>query len=250
MQSKITHTKVKWIKALTITILCVLIFYTCKSMFSSVLTIRPETSIISWEKKKEPINVDLAISFTERLKKSIAINPSNAKNHFLLARLYELLAFQENSSIKNTYLVNAKKSYQQAILNQPTWDIAWARLALLNNKTNNKKQAINALEKALYLGPYENKNQSIIIPLLIKYWSVSEFVQKNKSQIIKVFSHALKFKKNHTLLLNTVLKSKNINLLHFIAPLIKHEHQLKKFNKHLSDNNLPITHLKSHVPNE
>lgn len=191
----LASTKINFVKAALIVALCSLVFWVGKSMFSSMLSIRPATSIVLWEQNKEPILPELAVSYIDRLKLSVAIDPNNAKSHFLLASLYELLAFEKNVAANDTYILNAQQSYQNAVFHQPSWDIAWARLATLHSKLNNNKEAINALEQALVLGPYEYQNQRLIIPIIIKYWNTDTFVKKNNSAIRKLFSHALNFKK-------------------------------------------------------
>ncbi|MGV2870713.1 hypothetical protein [Colwellia sp. E150_009] len=256
--SQTTHSKIPSIIAavtcLSFAIWSILWFW------SAVLTVRPETIITEWEKHQREENqpteqqaiVDetLANSMVARLKKSLAINPLDANSHLLLARFYEQLIKTDTTNTTNQYTQLAEASYQLATQHQPTWDYAWARLAnFYSNQTETNaininhelKNALeNALTNAIFLGPYEKRNQHIIIPLIFKHWSLlqqeqqtelSQQSQQAKNQITKVIKKALQT--SYALL--TLDSAKKYQRLKELEPLLTKQWHINRLNKYLRE---------------
>lgn len=199
--------------------------------WSSVLTVRPEVIITQWEKNKEEINQTLAITMIARLKQSIAINPLDANSHLLMARYYEALTNSESNTELDQYTELAEKAYKIAIKHQPSWDYAWAKLALFDSEQQqlNEINLMHALSKAMLLGPYERESQKVIIPLLFKHWPLITSNKLDQAQATKIIKHALK---HHTHALLTLNSAKKYNQLTTLAPMLTkkwHKNRLKKY---------------------
>jgi hypothetical protein len=213
-------------------------------LWSSVLTVRPEQVISQWEKDQTTINIEMAESFIPRLERSIALNPLDANTSFLLARLYELLAKTQN---KHKYSTLAENGYKAAIKKQPTWDYAWAKLANfysnlvdINSATKSQMSQIahsqkltQALMQAIKLGPYEDKNQKLIIPLIFKHWFILQAETANRNQLQKqvkaTIKHALKYHSNALLTLDS---AKKYNKLEELGPLLEQKWHINRLNKY------------------
>lgn len=198
--------------------------------WSSVITVRPEAIITQWEQNKEEINQALAITMIARLKQSIAINPLDANSHLLLARYYEALTNSEPSQ----YTELAEKTYKIAIKHQPSWDYAWAKLALFysDQQQFNEINLMHALSKTMLLGPYERENQKVIIPLLFKHWSLIANNKQAQTQAIKIIKHALKY---HTHALLTLNSAKKYQRLTELSPLLTKQWQKNRLKKYLRE---------------
>lgn len=160
-----------------------------------VLTIRPEAVITQWEQNNtEQINEDLAFSMIERLNTSITINHFDANSHFLLARYYELLAIKE----PGLFFELAERAYNVALLHQPSWEYAWARLANFYSMQAQLDEVsfMFSLSNAIALGPYEAKSQIITIPLFFKHWQTLSKYKDQMMKAEKIISHALKLNVN------------------------------------------------------
>ena len=206
--------------------------------WSSVLTVRPEAVITQWEQNKEEINQALAVTMIARLKQSIAINPLDANSHLLMARYYEALINIELNNKGNTkpnqYTELAEQEYKNAIKHQPSWDYAWGKLANFysNQEQLNEANLMHALSKAMLLGPYERKNQSVIIPLLFKHWQLIESNKQDLAQATKIIKHALKY---HTHALLTLNSAKKYNQLSTLAPMLTKKWHKNRLNKYLKE---------------
>ncbi len=170
-----------------------------------------------------------------RLKQSIAINPLDANSHLLMARYYEALTNSEPNSKAITkpihYTELAEQEYKSAIKHQPSWDYAWGKLANFYSKQeqSNEINLMHALSKAMLLGPYERKNQEVIIPLIFKHWSLIAKNKQERIQAIKIIKHALKYSTHVHLTLNSAKKYLQLTTL---APMLTkkwHKNRLKKY---------------------
>jgi hypothetical protein len=218
-----------------------------------ILTVRPEQVISQWEKDQTTINMEMAESFIPRLERSITLNSLDANTSFLLARLYELLAKAQH---KHKYSALAENAYKATIEKQPTWDYAWAKLA---NFYSNLEEAMNttsqtqtsphaqlqvtsqalskeltqALIQAITLGPYEDKTQKLVIPLIFKYWySLQTEPAKHehvKNQVESIIRHALKYESTTLVILDS---AKKYNRLEELDPLLKQKWHINRFNKY------------------
>ena len=195
--------------------------------WSSVITVRPEAIITQWEQNKEELNQALAITMIARLKQSIAINPLDANSHLLLARYYEALANSEPSQ----YAELAEKAYKIAIKHQPSWNYAWAKLALFysDQQQLNEINLMHALSKAMLLGPYERENQKVIIPLLFKHWSLITNNKQAQTQATKIIKHALRYNTHAHLTLNSAKKYQRLTELSPLLTKQWHKNRLKKY---------------------
>lgn len=197
--------------------------------WSSVLTVRPEAVITQWEQNKKEVNQELAITMIARLKQSIAINPLDANSHLLIAKYYEILALTK----PNKYAELAENEYKQTIKHQPSWGYAWGKLAKFYNNQEQLSEAnfMYALSKAMLLGPYERKNQAVMIPLLFKHWSLIK--NSKQKQAKKLIKHAVKYSNEHFLLsLNIAIKNKQLEIL---APLLTKEWHKDTVIKYLKE---------------
>ena len=212
--------------------------------WSAVLTVRPEAVLTQWQENsndnakaevkaenlKEEYNQALALKMIARLEQSIAINSLDANSHLLMASYYEILANNTPSEYEK-FTKLAATSYQQATHHQPSWDYAWAKQARFysNRLPINQTAVEHALSKAMLFGPYEQKNQEILIPLIFKHWSLLFENKKNHNQAIKIIRHALKFYKHAHLTLDS---AKKYQRLIEIEPLLTqqwHKNRLKKY---------------------
>jgi len=199
--------------------------------WSSVLTVRPEAVISKWEQNAEEINQALAVQMIARLKQSIAINPLDANSHLLIARYYEALTNNEPTAKLSQFSELAEQEYKSAIKHQPSWDYAWGKLANFysNQPELNKSAFMYTLSKAMLLGPYERKNQQILIPLIFKHWQLIANNKQEQAQATKIIKHALKYSTHVHLTLNSAKKYQQLTTL---APLITkkwHKNRLKKY---------------------
>jgi len=242
------HSKVP---AITAAIICIIFaLWSATWFWASVLTVRPEAVITQWEQNKEKPNQELALSMISRLNTSIDINPLDANTHLLLARFYEKLADLDfadladladienaanvESNSPNQYNKLAELEYKNAIKNQPSWDYAWGKLANFysNQQPLNNANIMNALSKAMLLGPYERKNQKVIIPLIFKHWPL---IASNKEELIqatKIIKHALKYHTHALLTLNSAKKHQQLNTL---APMLTKKWHKNRLNKYLRE---------------
>lgn len=230
----ITSLQSKSLKLPAIIVSAVCITFALLSIFlfwSSVLTVRPEAVITQWEQNKENINQELAVKMVTRLEQSIAINPLDANSHLLMARYYETLTSSETNTEPSQYSELAQQEYKSAIKHQPSWDYAWAKLASFysDQQQINEANFMHALSKAMLLGPYERKNQAIIIPLIFKHWSLIENNKQAQIQATKIIKHALRYNTHALLTLNSAKKYKHLSTL---APMLTqkwHKNRLKKY---------------------
>jgi tetratricopeptide (TPR) repeat protein len=199
-------------------------------MLATIITIRPEKAIISWELESKTFDQNIAKNYITRLNKSLILNPDNSKTYLLLARLHELLAFRGLTSNKKNFQL-AEEAYKGAITYQPTWDIAWVELANFYSETNQNKEAIKALTQTIFLGPYEYDTQVKSFPLILKYWTELNSSSVNREQIKSILVHVFRFRHNKDYVFSLVLKSKDIEILQTIKPLLKYQSRIKRFNK-------------------
>jgi hypothetical protein len=225
-----------------------------------ILTVRPEQLIGQWEKDQTTINMEMAESFIPRLERSITLNSLDANTSFLLARLYELLAKAQH---KHKYSALAENAYKATIEKQPTWDYAWAKLA---NFYSNLEEAMNttsqtqtsphaqlqvtsqalskeltqAFTRAITLGPYEDKTQKLVIPLIFEHWYALKTARANREQVKAIIKHALKFHGNALLTLNSAKKH---NKLEELAPLLEQKWHINRLNKYRKELAKQLTHF-------
>lgn len=227
------HKKHSKIPSIIAAVICLIFaLWSILWFWSAVLTVRPEKVITQWEEKKENIEPELAQTMITRLKQSIAINPIDANSYLLMAKYYQLLEHSEKEANteanieanieenKNTspYNTLAEQAYINAIKHQPSWDYAWAELAQFysNQQTLNEAKLKTALSNAMLLGPYENKSQLILIPLIFKHWPLIANNKKDQRQAIELINHAFKYA-NAQLILNSAKKHQKLTIL---APLL------------------------------
>lgn len=164
-----------------------------------------------------------------RLKQSIAINPLDANTHFILARFYEQLAFTEVNKKPQEYIKLAEQEYKEAIINQPSWDYAWARLSVLYSKTDQDKLAIISINNSIDFGPFERNTQQLVLPLLFKYWSWKEESSiLNHAKARLIISHIMKFHLHINLAINSAKKYNELSTLLPLAYYKNHQFKIKK----------------------
>ncbi|WP_426370165.1 hypothetical protein [Pseudocolwellia sp. HL-MZ7] len=197
--------------------------------WSEILTIRPQ-KVLKQLNKTHHIEPTLINKMIDRVNTSTTLNPSSANNHLILAQLYEYL--HESSPEKNNinYLVLAESEYLKAIYLQPNWDKAWAQLAKFYDKKNDGYKMLYALEKAMFLGPFEYNIQELILPVIFKYWELVNNSDKNADKIKQILKHIFKYKKKIHLTFTYALKSKNLEamkVIEFMTSKKEYKKQLK-----------------------
>lgn len=241
------HKKHSKIPSIIAAVICLIFaLWSILWFWSAVLTVRPEKVITQWEEKKENIDPELAQTMITRLKQSIAINPIDANSYLLMAKYYQLLEHSDKEANteanieenKNTspYNTLAEQAYINAIKHQPSWDYAWAELAQFysNQQTLNETKLKTALSNAMLLGPFEQKSQPILIPLIFKHWSIIANNKEDMAQATKIIKLALKFS-NSLLTLNS---AKTYQKLAEITPLLTkqwHKNFAKKYLKEIAN---------------
>lgn len=177
-------------------------------LWAALLNVRAEKLITLWEKQPRNFNEQLAMQLIPRIKQSLLLNPLDASNHFLLARLYEQLG---NNDL-------AEEQYQLALANQPTSDYTWARLANFYSNIqfaenrDLEQLTMHALAQAMSLGPYESATQQVVIPLIFKYWQQIVSFSDLESRAKQILSHALQYS-NATLTRNSAKNYENLELI-------------------------------------
>jgi len=196
---------------------------------TSVLTLRPETLITQWEIQPEKLDTELADKMIIRLKRSVKLNPINAKTHLLLAKYYEILS-NNNPEYKNL----AEQTYKNTIEHQPTLDYAWARLANFYSKqeTIDKNKLLYALSNSMLIGPYERENQKVIIPLIFKHWNLIAESKQNTYQATKIIKHGLHYGTHSKIILHS---AKNYQQLAVLAPMLTKKWHKDFVYKHLKE---------------
>jgi hypothetical protein len=228
---------------LTAAIACIILaVWSALWFWASLLTVNPENIITQWEQKKIGFDKKLADQLVRPLKQSLSLNPLDANTDFLLARLYEQLA-KHSGQKHQTYIGLAEQHYRKAILNQPTWDYAWAKLATLYSdqtrsyKKNNEKLTLQALMQAINLGPYERKTQELAIPLLFKYWHQLSRFDKDNMQSTKVIKESLKHRSNAQLIIESTKQYDGFGILEPLLTQQWHVDSLIKFKQELTNKN-------------
>ena len=236
------HFKSKKIGLIILTLLFILLAtWSLIWSWAEVITVRAEKTINKWEQQKAPFNNDQAQLFEKRLLNASVLQPNKGQTHLMLARLYTLYLTNCYSSECIDYSSLAEERYNLAVMNSPTWEYAWARIAnfyyitLNSNKHSlviRKKQLIRALTNALRLGTYEDETQKLILPLLFEYWD--EINQNsNKAYLNNMMIHIFKFNKNSTITLNL---ANNFGLLSLINIEWLTEAKLNQLNQIKSNN--------------
>jgi hypothetical protein len=156
-----------------------------------------------------------------------------------MARYYEVLTHnQQKKQPDNTsndkvsdYSKLAEQEYKIAIAHQPSWDYAWAKLArFYSNKSKfNEAYFMKALSKSMLLGPYEKKNQEMIIPLIFKHWPKLFNNIKTQQQATKIIKHAIKYHTNALLTLDTAAKYHRLSELRLILSQKWYRKQLNRY---------------------
>jgi hypothetical protein len=215
--------------------------------WASILTVRPEKIVTQWEQGKLIFDEQLASELIAPLKQSLAINSLDANTQMILARIYERLA--NNSDKKQLdYNALAEQQYNKAILNQPTWDYAWARLANFYNRQqttntiNREELVVGALTKAIDLGPYETNTQKMTIPLIFEHWKLLAS-SKNGAQMEKVIQHALKYHTNALLTLDSAKQHEKLDVLEPLLSQQWHINRLKKYRNEIATSTSEHTRL-------
>lgn len=217
--------------ALTVALICLIFaLWSALWLWSSVLTLRPEAIINQWEKDLGDFDKALAVEMIKRLNQSIAINNSDAKTHLLLAKYYELLAQNQ----VNQYSTLAEQAFKSAVKHQPTWDYTWSSLASFYSKQEplNEVKLISSLSKAMLLGPYEHKNQKLLIPLIFKHWQLLSNIESEKLIATKVIKNALKY---HITALHTLNSAKEYQQLSILEPMLSQQWHKKRLKKYLRE---------------
>jgi len=199
-----------------------------------ILTVRPETVITRWEQEYTgQIDQNLAQDMLYRLTKSVAINPLDANSYLLMASYYELLS--EFEPIK--YADEAELSYKLAIRYQPTWEYSWARLASYYSSQHkfNEEAFIHAFLNSVLSGPYEQKSQKIIIPLIFKHWEVLQKYEKEKALALNIIAHALKYYRNAEITLNYAYKYRQLKVVEPLTTELWHISKLNQFKKEIAN---------------
>jgi hypothetical protein len=240
--SDIPH--IKQVKLLPITagIICMaLAFWAALWLWSSVLTVRPAKLIDQWQQKPAEFDQAIATSLLPRLKQSLAFNASDANSYLLMAGLYQLLAEDggevgdKPNNQQQDYFDLAELNYKKAIQQQPTWDYAWAKLALFySNNYSKEKLAMQSLNQAMLLGPYENETQKKVILLIFKHWQNISQEPAQHTQALKIIRHAVKFNTHSHFTLDV---AKKFNKLDELEPLLsqqRHKKRLTKYKKELA----------------
>ena len=236
---KITTSQTKGFNLPAITAITVCIIFALWSglwFWASALTVRPEAVINQWEQNlannTEALSLEasaeqhaLALKMIDRLKRSIAINPLDARTNFLLARLYELLTITQK---KPNYILLAELNYKNAIRKQPTWDLAWARVARVYDKQKKEHLALSALTVGLTLGSYEVESERILIPLIFKYWDSLSDIDLIQSK--KIIQYCLKIDHGFTAQFKEMIFKNAVNYGHKekIKPLLWNQKQLEE----------------------
>jgi len=218
---------------LIIGVVClVLAIWSALWFWASLLTVRPEIIVTKWEQGKIGFDEQLAKDLVVPLKQSLSLNSLDANTHLILARIYEQLANNDEEK-QQAYNELAEQQYNTAILNNPTWDYAWARFATFYNEqelatlANREEKIARTLIQAISLGPYEEKTQTLTIPIIFEHWDLLSS-SENNPQIEKTIKHALKHNENSLL---TLESAKIHNKLDNLEPLISKKWQLNLLKK-------------------
>jgi len=204
--------------------------------WSALITVRPAKLLTQWQHKPAEFDQTLATSLLPRLEQSLAFNPADANSYLLLAGLYQLIAEHggetddKPNNQQQDYFDLAELNYKKAIQQQPTWDYAWAKLALFYSNNNYQaKLTLQALNQSMLLGPYEDETQKIVIPLILKHWQNISQTPTGLEQAADIIKHALKY---YTHALLTLDAAKQFNKLDQLTPLLSqqwHKNRLKKY---------------------
>lgn len=168
---------------------------------SLALTVRPSKILDSQNSINGALDANIVNKMISRLELSIKINPWNSNGQLLLGEYFRILAIQQrtlgNNSESNQYFYLSELAYLKAINLQPTWHIAWAKLAALYGELepNESRKFVGAYTKAMLLGSFEEKSQAILIPLVFQHWNV--LLKENKEQIVTMLAHAVKYSNIH-----------------------------------------------------
>jgi len=173
---------------------------------TDIVTVLPKNLVHQWEKHLKPFSYQQAIQMIKRLDDSTKIQDHN----LLKAKILEHLAKNTNEPIKREkFYIQAKKHYFSNTIIEPTKAINWAKIAYINNlyfKKNKQEKVLSNLFLAIKLGPYEPKNQRVIMPLIFKYWSD---IKENKDILIitkSIIKHCLTYKINADIIYRSAKK--------------------------------------------
>lgn len=201
---------------------------------------RAEYLIQQIEKKKIKSKEAVIKKALKAIDYSIVFDNKNERSHLLKADLLARLFLQEslNNSDKRLSYYNASlNSYEKALELRPHWGYAWARLASLYNSSPNKKNLIskirNSLFLSVFLSPYEDDTQRIMIPILLEH---HDFLNSNKNDIFSiqarsVIKHALKNYSNNKLVFTLAEKYNRLTFLESIITLQRNKKKLKKIRE-------------------
>jgi hypothetical protein len=179
---------------------------------SNLSSILPKNQLVIWEKSNKTFSQPEALKYIDRLKTTL-IQSSN--NLLLQARLFESLAVNAKTKPQEEkYLSQARKYYFSAAQIKPTFALSWAKSAFIDDKlqSTDEKSILRLLYLAIELGPYEPKNQQVVIPLIYKYWNYIKTDKKIKKISLNILMHSIRYKINSKLVEDNANKYQ-LNLL-------------------------------------
>ena len=199
---------------------------------SDIINIRSEKTIIQWETNQKKISYQNGIMNVKDLEKSIQYSPRNSFSQLLLARVYIQLAKIKNQN-KDKHLKTAEKIIIDAISKMPTAFETWAYMSIIKSESFKNQIEFNiAINNAVKLAPYEDKNQKILIPVIIKKWGA--LTKNNKELSKKLLSHALQYTGNAGLVIESAKKN---NRLSEIKKLTTKKWQINRIELYMYEKN-------------
>ncbi|TPW18702.1 MAG: hypothetical protein FD130_74 [Halothiobacillaceae bacterium] len=202
--------------------------------YAEIITIEPRAHLHSWErglKTPAPADFDRAWSQFET---ALTLNRHNAERYLDLARLalLKLTTEQPASSSYSQYRQVAIDNLNLAITHRPSWGLAWAYLAqFYASEPIQQAGLINALERAMELGPYEQINQRRIIPIAIAQWQ--RLPERQQTALKTMMQHALRYQPN--IIESIITAAIKHRWLEELLPLVNKEGHKKRVIKAMQE---------------